>query len=165
MSYTLQSRYHLNIRRGSYRRYFPSPTCCFFKHIALPGMLNNMHKTVSISMSLVSQAEPWTLGMLWVSLEMLMTAVSRTKMDPAETSALTGAAQAVNGSFYSTGRTVAAWLKSVQIWSSPTEFNVHQIIKSFRLKKTFKIIESKCWPSTANSNTKPCPQGPYLHIF
>jgi len=30
-------------------------------------------------------------------------------------------------------------------------------IESFRLEKTFKIIESNCKPNTANSTTKLCP--------
>lgn len=63
-SYILQSRYHLNIRNRSYIRCSPSFACCIFKYIALPGMLNNMHRTVLTSMPLVSQAEPGTVGML-----------------------------------------------------------------------------------------------------
>jgi len=30
-------------------------------------------------------------------------------------------------------------------------------IESFRLEKTFKIIEPNCKPNTAKSTTKPCP--------
>jgi len=33
---------------------------------------------------------------------------------------------------------------------------VYRIIESFRLEKTFKIIESNHKPNTARSTTKPC---------
>jgi len=35
--------------------------------------------------------------------------------------------------------------------------NTHRIIESFRLEKTFKIIEYNSLPNAAKSATKPCP--------
>jgi len=40
-----------------------------------------------------------------------------------------------------------------------------RIIKSFRLEKAFKIIESDRKPNIAKSTTNPCPQAPHLYVF
>lgn len=47
-----------------------------------------LHRPVLISIPLASQVELGTMGILWISLRMLMTAVGRLEMDHAQTLSL-----------------------------------------------------------------------------